>query len=108
MKKARMNMKASWLMEAQSGHMSVKAAVRISLALVRSVKEYGSEVWVDENWEEAEKLQRKIGRIILGMKNSTNHCSVGHRLPKDILGVLIIFENLPVSRSGPYLQVFLT
>ena len=43
--------------------------VRLWEVLVRPVLEYASEVWGEGPWEEAEKLQREIGRLILGVPN---------------------------------------
>ena len=39
--------------------------------LVRPILEYASEVWGEDPWEEAEKLQREIGRLILGVPTQT-------------------------------------
>ena len=39
--------------------------------LVRPILEYASEVWGEGPWEEAEKLQREIGRLILGVPTQT-------------------------------------
>ena len=43
------------------------------MTLVRPILEYGAEVWGGEKWEEAEKLQREMGKRILGLKESTNN-----------------------------------
>ena len=71
--KARKNMVSSWSMGIQSGLMSVGAAIGVWKALVRPVLEYGVEVWGDEKWEEAEKIQREMGRRIMGVKSFTNN-----------------------------------
>ena len=39
--------------------------------LVRPIPEYASEVWGEGPWEEAEKLQMEIGRLILGVSTQT-------------------------------------
>ena len=38
--------------------------------------EYGVVVWGEEKWEEAEKIQREMGRRILGVKTFTNNEAV--------------------------------
>ena len=54
-----------------SGHLSVKASINLYEALVRSVLEYGAEVWGDEQWEEGEKIQREMGRRLLRCHSKT-------------------------------------
>ena len=39
--------------------------------LVRPVLEYGAEVWGGEDWEEAEVLQRQMGKRILNVSDYT-------------------------------------
>ena len=74
--KAEKNMCASCAMGMRTGHLSVKASVGIWKTLVRPILEYAAEVWGEKNWEEAEKLQRKMGRRILGMKDKTSNEAV--------------------------------
>ena len=57
----------------RSGVLSVAAAIKIWNTLVRSVLEYGAEVWGTEKWEDAEKIQRKMGRRILGIRENANN-----------------------------------
>jgi len=45
--------------------------VRLWEVLVRPILEYAGEVWGEGPWEEAEKLQREIGRLILGVPTQT-------------------------------------
>ena len=42
-----------------------RTCVNLWEVLVRSILEYGSEVWGGGPWEEAEKLQREIAKVIL-------------------------------------------
>ena len=64
-------MSAAWGMGVRGGHLSAKGAVGIWKAIVRPVLEYGAEVWGDDNWEEAEKLQRTMGKRILKVNEKT-------------------------------------
>ena len=41
-----------------NGSLSVKASINLYEALVRSVVEYGAEVWKEINWEDGERIQR--------------------------------------------------
>jgi hypothetical protein len=56
-----------------TGAVSVDSGIRIWQGLVRPVLEYGAEVWPMEagNWEEADRLQRKMARRILGCQKNT-------------------------------------
>ena len=72
-KKARRNMAIAWAMGIQSGHLSVAAAVLVWKTLVRPIVDYGAEIWGDERWEDLDKLQRDMGKRILGLKGSTNN-----------------------------------
>ena len=47
------------------GMLSVRAAINVWESIVRSVMEYGSEVWGDVAWEQGELIQREVGRKIL-------------------------------------------
>ena len=51
---------------------------------------------------------RTISRNFIFMRvhdTVLNHCSIVQITPKLILVFLVIFENLPVGRSGPYFRV---
>ena len=49
----------------------VKASVNLWEVLVRPILEYAAEVWGGGVWEAAEKLQREIGKLILGAPTRT-------------------------------------
>jgi len=51
--------------------LSVPACVKLWEVVVRPVLEYGAEVWGAGEWEEAERLQREVGRMILGVSSKT-------------------------------------
>lgn len=53
-----------------NGTLSVKAAVNVWEALVRSVMEYGGEVWGEGAWEEGEQIQREMAKRILRVNKS--------------------------------------
>ena len=48
----------------------VKASVNLWEVLVRPILEYAAEVWGGGVWEAAEKLQREVGKLILGGPHS--------------------------------------
>ena len=72
-KKTRKNLTIAWAMGIQAGFLSVKAADAVWKTLVRPIAEYGAEIWGDEKWEEMEKIQREMGKRILGLNQSTNN-----------------------------------
>ena len=53
-----------------NGTLSVKAAVNVWEALVRSVMEYGGEVWGEGAWEDGELIQREMAKRILRVNKS--------------------------------------
>ena len=76
--KAERNMSAAWGMGMRGGNLSVKAGVGLWKALVRPILEYAAEIWGDGEWEEAEKVQREMGRRILGvLEKTTNEAVLG-------------------------------
>ena len=74
--KAKRNMAKAWSMGIRSGYLSVEAAVNVWQTLIRSVLEYGAEIWGNVKWEQAEILQREMGRRILGVKKNTSNAMV--------------------------------
>ena len=60
----------SWNLLMRTGNPSVKGLTGIYTGLVRPYLEYGAEVWGDFAWEEAEVLQRMIGRRILRLNKT--------------------------------------
>ena len=74
----------SWNLLMREGNPSVKELQRIYTGLVRPYLEYGAEVWGDleDDWPEAEELQRKIARRILRVsKRTSNEVVLGERRP---------------------------
>ena len=69
--KARKNVSRIWGMGMASGNLSVRASINLYETLVRSILEYGAEIWGDEEWDEGEKIQREIGRRILRCHGKT-------------------------------------
>lgn len=69
--KARANISKVWSMGMSNGSLSVKASINLYEALVRSVVEYGAEVWKEINWEDGERIQREMGRRILRCHGKT-------------------------------------
>jgi hypothetical protein len=70
MKKAKKQMWSSWMLMGRENGVSVLGKVRLWQTMVQSVLEMGAEFMRDCKWEEAEKLQRKMGRMILGCGGS--------------------------------------
>lgn len=63
--KARKCMSAMWGMGMADGSLSVKATINLYETCVRSIVEYGAQIWGVGTWDEAELLQREMGRRIL-------------------------------------------
>jgi hypothetical protein len=76
LEKARSNMSRIWGMGMYNGCLSVKASINLYESLVRSILEYGAEVWGDEVWEEGERVQREMGRRILRCHGKTTNAAV--------------------------------
>ena len=55
--KARQAMSTVWGMGMYNGCLSVKASINVYEALVRSILEYGAQIWEDEEFEEGEMIQ---------------------------------------------------
>jgi hypothetical protein len=60
----------------RKGDLSVLACNNLWEALVRSNLEYGAEVWGAGNWEEAELIEREMGRRILRCSGKTTTAAV--------------------------------
>ena len=60
----------SWDLVMRTGNPTVKGLTGIYTGLVMPYLEYGAEVWGDFEWEEAEVLQRMIGRRILKLNKT--------------------------------------
>ena len=71
--KTRRNMNIAWAMGIQSGHLSVVAADKVWKVLVRPIAEYGAAIWGEGRWDEMEKVQRDMGKRILGLDQSTSN-----------------------------------
>ena len=65
-----------WSMGMKNGCLSVKAGINLYQALVRSVLEYGCEIWGDEEWEQGERIQREMRRRILRCSGKTTNEAV--------------------------------
>ncbi len=62
---ARKRMMLVWAMGMRRGELPAKDCCRVWNALVRPVLEYGAVIWGDVKWEEAEAVQREMGKMIL-------------------------------------------
>src|SRR5690348_14417325 len=60
-----------WSMGIKSGDLSVKGAINLWEALVRSILEYGSEVWGKEKWLDGEQVQVDMAKRILRCSTMT-------------------------------------
>ena len=63
--KARKRMMLVWAMGMRGGELPAADCCRVWNALVRPVLEYGAVVWGEVKWEEAEAVQREMGKMIL-------------------------------------------
>ena len=58
-------------MALREGMLKVREGERMWKTLVRPVLEYGAEVWGGDDWEEAEVVQRQMGKRILNVSDYT-------------------------------------
>ena len=54
-----------WAMGMRGGELPAIDCCMMWNALVRPVLEYGAVIWGDVKWEEAERVQRELGKMIL-------------------------------------------
>jgi hypothetical protein len=67
-----------WGMGVRDGSMPVWMGERLWTTLVRPVLEYGAEVFGEARWEEAERVQRLMARMVLGVgKGVANEVIMG-------------------------------
>jgi hypothetical protein len=62
---ARKRMMLVWAMGMRRGELPVADCCRVWNALVRPVLEYGAVIWGEVKWDEAEAVQREMGKMIL-------------------------------------------
>ena len=62
---ARKRMMLVWAMGMRRGELPVEHCCRVWNALVRPVLEYAAVIWGEAKWEEAEVVQREMGKMIL-------------------------------------------
>ena len=62
---ARKRMMLVWAMGMRGGELPAIDCCMVWNALVRPVLEYGAVIWGDVKWEEAERVQREMGKMIL-------------------------------------------
>jgi len=56
----------------------IRTCLKLWEILVRPILEYAAEVWCDGIWEEAERLQREVGKVFLGLPvNTANEVVLG-------------------------------
>ena len=72
LEKAKRNMYKTWSMGVSKGFLNIKISVLIYQALVRSILEYGCEIWGEGCFLDFERLQRNMGRKILRCGLRTN------------------------------------
>ena len=70
--KARKRLNCMWAVGANSHHLNASTLSTIWKVVVKPALEYGCEIWGEEKWEEAERVQRKMGRMILEVKQRTS------------------------------------
>lgn len=74
--KARKNRTLAWNMGIKRARLSVKAGVNLWHSLIRPSLEYGSQIWGLGRWEEAEVIQREMGRKILRCNRQSSSVAV--------------------------------
>jgi len=68
---ARGNMARIWSMGIRDGALSVKGAINLWMALIRSIMEYGAEIWGKDKFPEGERIQYNMARRILQCSSMT-------------------------------------
>src|SRR6185312_10747005 len=68
---ARGNMARIWSMGIRDGALSVKGAINLWMALIRSIMEYGAEIWGKDKFPEGERIQYNMARRILHSSMTT-------------------------------------
>ena len=61
-KKAKESMIKAFSMGMSSGYLSIQAGINLYNALVRSILDYGSEIWGYEHWE-WKKFKEHLGNV---------------------------------------------
>ena len=51
--------------------LSVKTGEKLWESMLRPVLEYAAEAWGDGDWKQAEQIQDKVGRTLLGLSKNT-------------------------------------
>src|SRR6185436_15448010 len=69
-------MSVVWSMGMYDGCLSVKACINLYQALIRSVLDYGSQIWGEDEWIEGERIQREMARRILRCNGKTTNEAV--------------------------------
>lgn len=70
--KAKRNLTQAMAMGISGGYMTVRMATIIWTSLVRSILEYGCEIWGEKRREEIEKIQIEMGKRILRCGSRTS------------------------------------
>ena len=71
--RARASMNRIWGLGIRSGYLSVQCALNLWQGLVRSIMEYGSQVWGNDQWPQGEKVQREMAIRILRCSSFTTY-----------------------------------
>ena len=74
--KARKNRGVLGSFGSTKGSLSVAANITLWEGVIRTGMEYGAEIWGEGQWEEAEMIQREVGRRILGCSKMTSNAAV--------------------------------
>jgi hypothetical protein len=89
LKNARRRMMIVWAMGMRGGELPVQDCCSVWKALVRPALEYGAEVWGAVQWEEAERVQREMAKMILRcstmMANAVALGELGWKGRRDLL-----------------------
>jgi hypothetical protein len=74
--KARMKLEIAWGLGCRFGRVKTSTGVHLWQGLIRPTLEYAAEVWHRGKWEEAEQVQRSMGKRILGCRQKTTNEAV--------------------------------
>ena len=67
----RLTLERIWSMGISSGFLSIKGGINLWQSLVRSILDYGSQLWGNEVWKQGESLQLEMGKRLLRCSMTT-------------------------------------
>lgn len=95
-----------WSMGIKSGYLSVKGSINLWQALVRSILEYGSEIWGFDKWLDGEQVQVDMAKRIHNVKLCMEILDGGHYKGRDYKKLKYWFHLLTLEDSRLLKKVY--